>query len=321
MIDPRIRFEPAVTQQVADEQRRARAVLDAVGLDVGEGTDAVLAIALPGGLADQPGIRDGAVLLRVGNAPVRRLADARRALAAVDGSASLQMTFLTGAGRDRSSVAIFPAPAVGWHSTRLRTDSISPVGVRRTSDGVLHLRIVRFDTGRVRDVVQAALAASPIPRRIVIDLRHNGGGSFIEALGTATLFLAAGTSLGALVPTRDGLSDLVSREERPLLQVPLIIVLDRYTASAAEVFAAVLRGTGRATLAGERSSGKCLVEQRFSLAASGPALVMPVAVFVPPGTATCSERGLIPDTQLSPEVFTDTRRLLAALSPQPAPRR
>ncbi len=312
-IDPRILLLPPPGVGEATQRMRARRLLDLVGLEVGEGADALLAVALPGSPSDRAGLRDGTVLLRIGERRVRRLAEARAALAAIGDREPLRLTVLGGGSRDRILVAEFPAPRGGWHAAAAGPAPPSSAGAQRSSRGVLHLRIVRFDAARTRPMIEAALVSRPVPTAVVIDLRHNGGGSLVEALSSAALFLPFGTSMGSLSPALEGLHQFTAREARPMQTIPLFVVIDRYTASAAEVFAAALQGTRRATLLGERTSGKCVAEQSFPLFPEDVVLVVPVARFIPPGGVTCSDQGLQPDRVLSTATMADTSLLLSAM--------
>ena len=155
------------------------------------------------------------------------------------------------------------------------------------------VRIDSFASGTAQSVTQAI---RKFERRrasgLVLDLRGNPGGLLDQAVATASVFLDRGvvTSIsGAHEPDR------VYRARRGLeTRLPLIVLVDRGSASAAEVVAAALHDNGRATLVGDRTFGKGLVQAVQPLAA-GAALKLTVARYLTPGGADLSRGGIRPD--------------------------
>lgn len=95
---------------------------------------------------------------------------------------------------------------------------------------------------------------------LVLDLRGNGGGSLEEAIKLTGLFVKRGTPV---VQQRDNRDHRESRKTRdnPLYNGPLVIMTDRASASASEIFAAALQDTGRAIIVGDQSTfGKGTVQ-------------------------------------------------------------
>jgi carboxyl-terminal processing protease len=115
-------------------------------------------------------------------------------------------------------------------------------------------------------------------RALIIDLRDNGGGEAEAMTDAASIFLPAGTSLGAFTDregrvrldphTRAAL--LSSADALPRFRRPVAILIGPRTASAAEVFAAALGEQRRATITGERSCGCVLgISRRHTLPDGG----------------------------------------------------
>jgi len=103
---------------------------------------------------------------------------------------------------------------------------------------------------------------------IVLDLRNNGGGLLQGAVQTSNVFLPPGKTV-VFVSGKDGESRPqdtlpnglpVQGTAVPDLRTPLYIVINGNTASAAEVLAAGLKENGRATLVGEKSFGKGIIQ-------------------------------------------------------------
>ena len=99
---------------------------------------------------------------------------------------------------------------------------------------------------------------------IIIDLRNNGGGSLQEAVELTGLFI----SKGPVVAVKDhfGLTKAEEdRDENILWDGPLAVLVNRFSASASEIFAAALQDYDRALIIGEQTYGKGTVQQMTDL--------------------------------------------------------
>ena len=99
---------------------------------------------------------------------------------------------------------------------------------------------------------------------IVIDLRNNGGGALTEATALTGLFINS----GPVVQVRDSYGRVKvngDSDDRVYFDSPLTVLVNRYSASASEIFAAAMQDYGRAVILGEQSFGKGTVQQHRSL--------------------------------------------------------
>ncbi|WP_350305293.1 carboxy terminal-processing peptidase [Photorhabdus viridis] len=99
---------------------------------------------------------------------------------------------------------------------------------------------------------------------IVIDLRSNGGGALTEAVSLSGLFLPS----GPVVQVRDNNGKIrqdSDTDEMVYYKGPLVVLVDRFSASASEIFAAAMQDYGRALIVGEPTFGKGTVQQYRSL--------------------------------------------------------
>ena len=115
--------------------------------------------------------------------------------------------------------------------------------------------------------MNSALAELSDTRGLVIDLRRNPGGFLDESLMLADLFLKPGSTLASTVQRRPDAeayeTETDSFEDRwPQLvpDLPIVILVDRFTASGAEILAGALQDYDRALVLGERSFGKGVVQ-------------------------------------------------------------
>ncbi|MFM7034160.1 MAG: S41 family peptidase [Planctomycetia bacterium] len=156
-------------------------------------------------------------------------------------------------------------------------------------DGVAIVRIIAFGE-RTASELHDALSAIEARheeglRGLVIDLRGNGGGLLDAAIDVCDLFLDSGT----IVSTRDG-SDLVNSTPASdgslLSDVPIVVLIDGLTASAAEIVAACLQDHGRATIVGSRSYGKGTVQTLLSLSDNSATMKLTTAEYLRPSMAS-----------------------------------
>lgn len=99
---------------------------------------------------------------------------------------------------------------------------------------------------------------------IIVDLRGNGGGSLVEATLLTGLFIDS----GPVVQVRDGANRVEVNKDKDgvsFYKGPLLVMVDRYSASASEIFAAALQDYGRAIIVGENTFGKGTVQQHRGL--------------------------------------------------------
>jgi carboxyl-terminal processing protease len=94
---------------------------------------------------------------------------------------------------------------------------------------------------------------------VVIDLRNNGGGSLIEAVDLTGLFITKGPVVQR--KQADGkISQEVDRDIEQVYAGPLVIMINRFSASASEIFAAAIQDYKRGIIVGEQSYGKGTVQ-------------------------------------------------------------
>ena len=138
---------------------------------------------------------------------------------------------------------------------------------------------------------------------IVIDLRNNGGGSLREANQLTGLFIKTGTTVQ--VRYADGVIEK-QMDRNPFLAYngPMIVLVNRYSASASEIFAAAMQDYKRALIVGSQTYGKGTV-QTFGDLSSGQ-IKFTQAKFYRVSGASTQHKGVIPDIIL-PSLIDPTR--------------
>jgi len=148
----------------------------------------------------------------------------------------------------------------------------------------------------LRTAVKKAVETDKVAA-IILDLRENGGGYLNEGIDVASLFIQSGT----IVST----SGLHSKEQvykasgGAYTDVPLYVLVDRYTASASEIVAGALQDYKRATLIGETTFGKGVVQSLEPLS-NGGLLKATTAAYLTPNGRNINKVGITPDV-IAPE--------------------
>ena len=174
----------------------------------------------------------------------------------------------------------------------------------RTVDGV-RLGVVALAVfspgshGEVDQAVQDALRQGV--RGIVLDLRANGGGLVEEARLTASVFIAKGT----IVTTRGRSqpSQLLTAAGHAIApSIPVVVLVDGNTASAAEIVAAALQDHRRATVVGTHTFGKGVFQEEQPLS-NGGALDITVGEYFTPAGRNLGGGGIRQGAGVRPEVI------------------
>ena len=165
--------------------------------------------------------------------------------------------------------------------------------------GVVHLAISQFtaQTGEeFRRTVQEVLARRP--RGIILDLRDNPGGELHAAVEVAGYFVPPGPVVH--VEYRTGRNETLRAGGR-YLRLPLVVLVNQGTASAAEILAAAIKDRGTGILVGTRTYGKGVVQSVFELE-NGAGLKLTTARYLTPSRQDINRKGVEPDVRVEQAV-------------------
>ena len=144
-------------------------------------------------------------------------------------------------------------------------------------------------------------------RAFVLDLRGNPGGYLSQAVDIASSFMESGTVVG--VETKDGISTK-SASGQPMTSAPLVVITDKDTTAAAEVVAAALKESQRATLVGATTMGKGSVQALHDLSFGG-ALSYTVAYYLTPEGHDIEGAGVMPEALIDSSGEGDSQKVYA----------
>jgi carboxyl-terminal processing protease len=190
-----------------------------------------------------------------------------------------------------------------------------PTVIATTYDRIGYVRLFSFNdratellSGEIDNLLDQGVAA------LILDLRGNPGGLLDQAVSVSDLFLDEGVVVTQ--KDRSGHSTVYrSATGQPAESVPLAVLIDGTSASAAEVVAGALQDRGRAVLIGQPSFGKGSVQHVHDLP-DGSQIHVTVALWFTPNETPIQGQGLVPDIPIEDSgtaVETEDPYLTAAL--------
>ncbi|HEX4592249.1 MAG TPA: S41 family peptidase [Gemmataceae bacterium] len=237
---------------------------------------------VPGSWAADYGLRPGDRITRVGKQALGQLLpDAVVELFRGDAATVAELTVLP-AGSPVPRVLSLPGFIPSVQDDRIERE------------GIGYLRIANFQKTTLREL-DAALSRlrSEGMRVLILDLRGNPGGAFAAAVQVADRFLPSGVIVSATGQVRAFAKTYLAQNPMTASDVPLVVLVDGDTASAAEVVAGALRDNDRALLVGQQTYGKGTIQKLLPLQA-GSGLYLTLARLYGPRGQAVSGVGVAP---------------------------
>ncbi len=256
-LDPHTSFlEP---KEYSDMQDRQKGTFYGLGILVTKRNDQVTVITpLEGTPAARLGIRAGDVISEVEGTPTDELPldDVVKKLKGPKGT-TVHIKILRVGIKEAIPLTIIRAA--------IPTNSISNVLMIRP--GVGYIRIKDFTSTTVRELDEAVdKLKEQGMQRLVLDLRQNPGGLLDAAVGVADHFLEKGQMIVYTKGrTADSAQDYVAPGKHDRLDLPLVVLVNRGSASASEIVAGAIQDHDRGLVVGETSWGKGLVQSVYTL--------------------------------------------------------
>ena len=163
-------------------------------------------------------------------------------------------------------------------------------------DGIAVIKLPAFQDNSREKLLESLIGLEAPVSGILLDVRDNPGGVLTSAVKVASLFMS-NTDI-VKIKGRQGEPKTLSTEgSAPLEPLPVVILQNRYSASAAEVLASSLQAQNRATIVGEVSYGKGSVQSVIPLN-DEQAVKLTVAHYLTAAGKKIDEIGVNPDTAL-----------------------
>lgn len=168
-----------------------------------------------------------------------------------------------------------------------------------------YIRLSQFNANATEEVAEAVKNFEEQgASAYILDLRSNPGGLLQAGIEIARLWMNGGTIVYTV--NRQGILDSFDATGEALTEDPLVVLVDRGTASASEILAGALQDNGRALLVGERTFGKGLIQSLFDLS-DGSGLAVTVAKYETPNHHDIHKLGILPDKEVALEPIARTQ--------------
>jgi carboxyl-terminal processing protease len=271
---------------VKDLKNMERGEFKGIGIEIQvKGSHVVVVAPIDGSPADRAGLRAGDIILKVSGQdvtdwPLARVAERITGRTGTKVNLTLQ---------DPRTAIIRQVMVV---RASVKMHEVTWEKIPGTS--LAHLRLASFDNGVTKDLratLHQILDANL--NGVILDLRNNPGGLLDEAVGVASEFLAGGVVLQA----KDGkgkISVVPVESGGIATNLPMVVLINEGSASAAEIVAGALQDNHRADLIGQTSFGTGTVLQEFRLS-DGSALLLAVEEWLTPNGQSFWHKGVTPD--------------------------
>ena len=264
---------------------------EGIGAELGMRDEQLVIIApLEGSPAEQAGVEAGDKILKVDGEETRGIG-LSEAVSKIRGKAGTVVTLTLGRELEEGTFDI--------SVTRGRI-TLESVKWEDKGDGIVYIRISRFGERTVSEwdtAVSNVLKNISSPEGLILDLRNNPGGLLGASVEIASDFSDQGTIV--IQEFADGeRKDFKSTRLGKLSSVPVVILLNKGSASASEIIASALRQNCQARIIGEKSFGKGTVQDAQNLP-DGSGIHITIAKWLTPEGKCIDGVGLSPDFEVA----------------------
>jgi carboxyl-terminal processing protease len=178
---------------------------------------------------------------------------------------------------------------------------IKSVKVTHLDDGYAYIRITSFIESTTKELEASLKELESKSKRkiegLLIDLRKNPGGLLDQAINVSDMFIKDGVIVSTIGrdPKVKEVNKASGRAKYP--DIPLVILVNEYSASASEIVSGALQDNKRAIVVGERTFGKGSVQQVMRLG-DGSGLKLTVALYYTPSGISIQSEGITPDIEI-----------------------
>lgn len=176
---------------------------------------------------------------------------------------------------------------------------IQSVYTRQIGNDILYIKITSFDQHVVPSVTKALNKYDHIDKGIILDLRNNPGGLLNQAVGLVNMFVKHGVIVSQRGRRKSEDAVYKANPAKFKTNLPIVVLINGGTASAAEITSGALQDHKRAIIVGQKSFGKGSVQVVLPVA-KNQAVKLTIARYYLPSGRTIQNIGITPDVEVKP---------------------
>lgn len=170
-----------------------------------------------------------------------------------------------------------------------------PIDVQIPSD-IQYIRLTSFISKNASTEIKDILVKSRDKKGYILDLRSNPGGLLSNAIIMSRMFLRPNEVIVSTVD-RYGYKDTMKSTGGKITNKPLVVLINKGSASASEIFSGAMQDNNRATIVGEQSFGKGLV-QEINRLPNGAGINITIQKYLTPSGSDIHKKGITPDVEV-----------------------
>lgn len=176
-----------------------------------------------------------------------------------------------------------------------RSIELYPIESEILENNVGYIRISSFDENCAEEFKEKYNKLNNI-KGLIIDLRNNGGGIVAEALEIADYVLEKDKVM-LITKDKNGTEEVEKSIQKPIINIPIVILTNENTASASEILAAALKDNNKAIIVGEKTYGKGVIQELITLS-DGSGIKVTTEEYYTPNRNKINEVGITPDKEV-----------------------
>lgn len=179
-----------------------------------------------------------------------------------------------------------------------------PVEGKVLEDNIGYIELATFDDGCAKRFKSAyeELKNKNI-KALIIDLRNNGGGIVDEALEIADYLLDKDSTM-LITVDKNNTEEIENSKNDPIIDVPVILLVNNETASASEILAGALQDYKKAMIVGDKTYGKGVIQELYTLN-DGSGLKITIKEYFTPNKNKINKVGITPNHDISDDKETE----------------